>query len=48
MTDDVAGHAYVEEFGLDTFQRAENAIVANKATLFDHQLPSCDWRAECC
>ncbi|MCJ1479058.1 hypothetical protein MMC13_007742 [Lambiella insularis] len=32
ITDDVAGQAYVEQFGLETFQRAENAIRANKVT----------------
>lgn len=38
VTDDVAGQAYVEQFGLETFQRAENAMRANKATLFVHPL----------
>lgn len=32
ITDDTAGQAYVEQFGLDTFQRADNAIQANKVT----------------
>ena len=32
VTDDVAGKAYVEQFGLDTFARADNAVRANKAT----------------
>ncbi|KAL6248931.1 hypothetical protein RBB50_003994 [Rhinocladiella similis] len=32
VTDDVAGKAYVEQFGLETFERAENAIRANKAS----------------
>ncbi|KAL1956878.1 hypothetical protein VTO42DRAFT_6726 [Malbranchea cinnamomea] len=33
VIDDMAGHAYVEQFGLETFQRADNAIRANRATL---------------
>ncbi|KAJ9618609.1 hypothetical protein H2204_012962 [Knufia peltigerae] len=32
VTDDVAGKAYVEQFGLETFERADNAIRANKAS----------------
>lgn len=32
MTDDIAGKAFVEQFGLDTFSRAENAVKANKAS----------------
>lgn len=32
MTDDVAGKAYVEQFGLETFTRADNAVRANKAS----------------
>ena len=32
MTDDVAGKAYVEQFGLETFSRADNAVRANKAS----------------
>lgn len=32
MRDDLAGKAYVEQFGLETFLRADNAIRANKAT----------------
>ncbi|KAJ9502213.1 hypothetical protein H2202_002277 [Exophiala xenobiotica] len=32
VTDDVAGKAYVEQFGLETFERAENAVRANKAS----------------
>ncbi|MCJ1242877.1 hypothetical protein MMC30_000073 [Trapelia coarctata] len=32
IIDDVAGQAYVEQFGLETFQRADNAVRANKAT----------------
>lgn len=32
MTDDVAGKAYVEQFALETFERADNAVKANKAT----------------
>lgn len=32
IADDVAGQAYVEQFGLETFQRADNAVRANKAS----------------
>lgn len=32
MTDDVAGKAYVEQFGHETFSRADNAVRANKAS----------------
>ena len=32
VTDEVASQAYVEQFGLVTFQRADNAVRANKAT----------------
>ena len=32
ISDDVAGHAYIEQFGLDTFRRADNAMRANKVT----------------
>ncbi|KZF26062.1 DUF605-domain-containing protein [Xylona heveae TC161] len=32
ITDDVAGQAYVEQFGLETFHRADNAMRADKAT----------------
>lgn len=32
MTDDIAGKAFVEQFGLDTFARAENAVKADKAS----------------
>ncbi|KAL9120468.1 MAG: hypothetical protein Q9187_002978 [Circinaria calcarea] len=32
ILDDVAGQAYVEQFGLETFQRADNAVRANKAS----------------
>ncbi|KAK2798460.1 hypothetical protein FQN51_007723 [Onygenales sp. PD_10] len=34
VVDDAAGQAYVEQFGLETFQRADNAVRANKASLF--------------
>lgn len=30
--DDLAGQAYVEQFGLETFTRADNAVRANKAS----------------
>lgn len=32
IADDVAGQAYVEQFGLETFQRADNAVRASKAS----------------
>ncbi|RAO69182.1 uncharacterized protein BHQ10_005194 [Talaromyces amestolkiae] len=32
ITDNVAGQAYVEQFGLEVFTRADNAVRANKAT----------------
>lgn len=32
VTDDTAGKAYVEQFGLETFARADNAVRANKAS----------------
>lgn len=34
IADDMAGQAYIEQFGLDTFQRAENAMKANKASRY--------------
>ncbi|RVX74703.1 hypothetical protein B0A52_01830 [Exophiala mesophila] len=32
VTDDMVGKAYIEQFGLETFERADNAVKANKAT----------------
>lgn len=32
ITDNVAGQAYVEQFGLEVFSRADNAVRANKAS----------------
>jgi vacuolar protein sorting-associated protein VTA1 len=32
VTDDMVGKAYVEQFGLETFERADNAVKADKAT----------------
>lgn len=32
VTDDTVGKAYIEQFGLDTFARADNAVRANKAS----------------
>ena len=32
ISDDMAGQAYIEQFGLETFQRGENAMKANKAS----------------
>ena len=34
ITDDVAGHAYVEQFGQETFQRADNTMNANKVSRY--------------
>ena len=35
IVDDVAGQAYVEQFGLETFQRGQNAMSSNKVTKYD-------------
>lgn len=32
LTDNVAAQAFVEQFGLDVFKRAESAMTANKVT----------------
>lgn len=32
IIDDVAGQAYVEQFALETFQRADRAVQADKVT----------------
>jgi hypothetical protein len=32
IVDDTAGQAYVEQFGLETFERADRAVKANKVT----------------
>lgn len=32
IVDDTAGQAYVEHFGLETFQRADRAVQADKVT----------------
>ena len=32
IVDDTAGQAYVEQFGLETFTRADRAVQANKVT----------------
>lgn len=34
ITDNVAGQAYVEQFALEVFSRAENAMRANKVTKY--------------
>jgi len=34
FNDEVIAKAYVEEFALDTFQRADNAVRANKASAY--------------
>ena len=36
--DDMAGHAYVEQFGQETFQRADNAMSASKASRYTQML----------
>ena len=35
IVDDIAGQAYVEQFGLETFQRGQNAMSSNKVTKYD-------------
>ena len=35
IIDDIAGQAYVEQFGLETFQRGENAMSSNKVTRYN-------------
>lgn len=32
VNDDLAGQTYVERFGLETFQRADNAVRANRVS----------------
>lgn len=32
IADDMAGQAFVEQFGIETFQRADNAMKANKVS----------------
>lgn len=32
ISDDMAALAYIEQFGTETFQRADNAMKANKAS----------------
>lgn len=34
INDDMTGQAYVEQFGRETFQRADNAVQANKASRY--------------
>jgi vacuolar protein sorting-associated protein VTA1 len=34
ITDDVAAQAFVEQFAIETFQRADNAVRANKASAY--------------
>jgi vacuolar protein sorting-associated protein VTA1 len=36
IIDDVAGQAYVEQFALETFQRADRAVQADKVTKWDN------------
>ncbi|RQM08458.1 hypothetical protein DH86_00000469 [Scytalidium sp. 3C] len=35
IVDDMAGQAYVEQFGLETFVRAQRAVEANKVTKYE-------------
>lgn len=35
IIDDVAGQAYIEQFGNETFERAERAVHANKASKYE-------------
>ena len=34
ISDEMASQAYIEQFALETFQRAEKAMKANKATRY--------------
>lgn len=34
IVDDPAGQAYVDQFGMETLERAENAMKLNKATRY--------------
>jgi vacuolar protein sorting-associated protein VTA1 len=34
IVDDTAGQAYVEQFGLETFERADRTVQANKVTKY--------------
>ncbi len=36
--DDIAGQAYIEQFGMETFQRADNAVRANRASRYYTEL----------
>jgi len=38
IIDDAAGQAYVEQFGLETFERADRAVRANKVTKYAFSL----------
>lgn len=35
IIDDMAGQAYIEQFGQETFQRAENAMKADKVSRYE-------------
>ena len=35
IVDDTAGQAYVEQFALETFQRADRAVQANMVTKYE-------------
>ena len=35
ILDDIVAHAYCEQFALDIFQKADNAVRANKASAYD-------------
>ena len=38
IVDEVAGQAYIEQFGLETFQRAENTMKANRVSRYEPSL----------
>ena len=40
ILDDVAAHAYCEQFALDIFQKADNAVRANMASAYDTLIAS--------
>lgn len=35
IADDVEGRAYVEQFGMETFERADKTMTANKVSRWD-------------
>jgi vacuolar protein sorting-associated protein VTA1 len=34
ITDEITAQAYCEQFAMETFRRADNAVRANKATMY--------------